>query len=144
RENKREEAYTVNKVARTIGEKLHRQEPNNPSFAVSYQRSLLQFAQMLEKDGKVQEAAQSYREGNASLKPFVDQFREMPVPDSGYLQADNGEDGAVLYYMLGRVIEARFAFNQNEQKTAEANWIDALGTARLALKFENGPNDGSN
>lgn len=144
RENRREEAYTVNKVARAVGEKLHKQEPNNPSFAVSYQRSLLQFGQMLEKDGKVQEVAQAYREGNASLKPFVDQFREMPVPDSGYLQADNGEDGAVLYYMLGRVIEARFAAKQNEQKTAEANWIDALGTARLALKFENGQNDGSN
>lgn len=50
----------------------------------------------------------------------------------------------MLYYMLGRVIEARFAAKQNDQKTAEANWIDALGTARLAMKFENGQNDGSN
>lgn len=141
---KLEEAYAVNKVARTIGEKLHRPEPNNPSYAVPHQRSLMQFGQILEKDGKVQEAAQAYRDGNDSLKPFVDQYREMPTPDSGFLDSDNGEGGVVLYYMLGRVIEARFAAKQNDQKTAEANWIDALGTARLALKFENGQNDGSN
>lgn len=141
---KLEEAYAVNKVARTIGEKLHRPEPNNPSYAVPHQRSLMQFGQILEKDGKVQEATQAYRDGNDSLKPFVDQYREMPTPDSGFLDSDNGEGGVVLYYMLGRVIEARFAAKQNDQKTAEANWIDALGTARLALKFENGQNDGSN
>lgn len=141
---KLEEAYAVNKVARTIGEKLHRPEPNNPSYAVPHQRSLMQFGQILEKDGKVQEAAQAYRDGNDSLKPFVDQYREMATPDSGFLDSDNGEGGVVLYYMLGRVIEARFAAKQNDQKTAEANWIDALGTARLALKFENGQNDGSN
>jgi len=144
REGKLEEAYAINKAARTVGEKLHRQEPNNPSFAVSYQRSLMQFGQMLEKDGKVQEAAQAYRDGNNSLKPFVDQYRELPTPDSGFLNSSNGESSAVLYYMLGRVTEARFAAKQNDQKTAEANWIDALGTARLAMKFEGGQNDGSN
>lgn len=141
---KLEEAYAVNKVARTIGEKLHRPEPNNPSYAVPHQRSLMQFGQILEKDGKVQEATQAYRDGNDSLKPFVDQYREMPTPDSGFLDSDNGEGGVVLYYMLGRVIEARFAAKQNDQKNSEANWIDALGTARLAMKFENGQNDGSN
>jgi serine/threonine protein kinase len=142
--NKLEEAYAVNNVARIIGERLNRQEPGNPSFAVSHQRSLLQLGQIFEKDGKTQEAAQAFREGNASLKPFVDQYRETPVSDSGYLQADNGEDGAVFYYMLGRVLEARVASKQNDQTTAEAIWTDALGSARLALKFENGQIDGSN
>lgn len=141
---KLEEAYAINKVARTVGEKLRRQEPNNPSFAVSFQRSLLQFGQILEKDEKVQEAAQAYRDGNDSLKPFVDQYRELPTPDSGFLDSDNGESGAVLYYMLGRVTEARSAAKQNDQKTAESTWLDALSTARLAMRFEDGQNDGSN